>query len=524
VGHQIPSGTRPTALPTADTTRRRCASRRREAREGRGAHAGPRRPRHLVLLGALAILHLGWPDPRRSWATTSHDDARHRPRHHLLLGGSNGHDERGDPRQEPYSHVYIHGTILDRKGKRMSKSLRNGIDPVAMICGGVDENTSIEYEPHGADGVRFSLTTLSTEGQDLKLWPERFEDGQRSSRSSGTPAASPSATWRGETRASPRRCRPGPQDRGRVDPRAPGRRREGDDRVPRGLPVLRGRGRVRAFVWDDFCDWYVEAIKARFGPDSDPEDARRCRRVLAHVLDASLRLLHPICPFITRRSGTSSGNECATDRSADDRGGRDAGDDGKGGDGQVPDSIMVLPGPPRTTTPSTPRRPGPSPPSRRWSGASGRSARRGTSRRTSPRRSSWHVRLPGGPGPRFGDGPGPLPRKVEKVGFGTPGQHPPRSAVEVGPGSRWRCPPGFGRHQGARRPGEEEGRSRVLHPEGGGQAREAGLRRACAPAVVDAARKRVAESREQLRALERGCRTCEGGKGWEWAGAARAVN
>src|SRR5690606_28704523 len=66
----------------------------------------------------------------------------------------------------PFHTVYIHGTILDEKGQRMSKSKGNGIDPIEMIG------------KYGADAVRFALMTLTTEGQDIKLSPVKFESGR----------------------------------------------------------------------------------------------------------------------------------------------------------------------------------------------------------------------------------------------------------------------------------------------------------------------------------------------------------
>ena len=66
----------------------------------------------------------------------------------------------------PFSNVYIHGTILDEIGRKMSRSLANGIDPLVMI------------DQYGADAKRFSITVLTTEGQDLKLSESKFEMGR----------------------------------------------------------------------------------------------------------------------------------------------------------------------------------------------------------------------------------------------------------------------------------------------------------------------------------------------------------
>jgi valyl-tRNA synthetase len=217
--------------------------------------------------------------------------------------------------REPFRDVYINGTILDKQGRKMSKSLGNGIDPVVMIDGGLDENTKITYKPHGADGVRFSLTTLTTEGQDLKLWPEQFDDGQRfltklwnAGRFSLGHLEGGESTLADGIRMSDL-CL---EDRwivARLDAAV----REITDDLE-GFRYCDAARRVRSFIWDDFCDWYVEVIKLRFAEEPDSENSRRGRRVLAHSLDGLLRLLHPICPFITEEIWQLLGKQIA-DRS-----------------------------------------------------------------------------------------------------------------------------------------------------------------------------------------------------------------
>ncbi len=80
----------------------------------------------------------------------------------------------------PFRQVYINGTILDENGARMSKSRENGIDPLVMISGGKQRRFGKEftYEGYGADAVRYTLCTLTTDGQDIKLAPTRFEMGR----------------------------------------------------------------------------------------------------------------------------------------------------------------------------------------------------------------------------------------------------------------------------------------------------------------------------------------------------------
>ncbi len=209
--------------------------------------------------------------------------------------------------REPFSDVYIHGTILDRQGRKMSKSLKNGIDPLALIEGSTDENTGATYDrPYGADAVRFSLATLSTEGQDLKLWPERFDDGQRFANKLWN-AGRFALTQLAEADSS---GKDGPQldlspasgalrfeDRWILS-RLNAAIQETTDALE-GFQYCEAARRIRDFVWNEFCDWYVELVKFRLRAEGDVDGALACRRVLAHVFDTTLRLLHPVCPFIT---------------------------------------------------------------------------------------------------------------------------------------------------------------------------------------------------------------------------------
>jgi valyl-tRNA synthetase len=202
----------------------------------------------------------------------------------------------------PFSHVVINATILDEIGRRMSKSLGNGIDPVEMI------------EQFGADAVRFSLVMLSTEGQDLKLSESRFEMGRNFANkvwNAGRFALINLAEHSAEA----------PFDRLTALSEAEGL--EGKDLT--ALRTFEDRwilSRLQAaveavttclddyrtheaaqviydFVWHEVCDWYVEIVKPRLGPDAAPEDGAVARQTLARVLDEALRLLHPFAPYLT---------------------------------------------------------------------------------------------------------------------------------------------------------------------------------------------------------------------------------
>ncbi len=185
----------------------------------------------------------------------------------------------------PFATCYINATVLDAQGRRMSKSLGNGIDPLEMI------------ERYGADAVRYSLVTLTREGQDVKLAENRFELGQRFC----------NKIWNAVRFALGHL-------EGDAPPVAAARSLALEDRwirscthrairdVGNALDEYRfhdGAAELYRFVWNDFCDWYLEVVKRRLGPDTAAADRAAARATLAEVLSAMLRLLHPFLPFLT---------------------------------------------------------------------------------------------------------------------------------------------------------------------------------------------------------------------------------
>jgi valyl-tRNA synthetase len=199
--------------------------------------------------------------------------------------------------EEPFSDVYIHGTILDEIGRKMSKSLGNGIDPIIMIDGGVQPYLGKEYEcdGYGADAVRFSLLMLTTEGQDVKLSPTRFEMGRNFANKLWN-AARLILTNLDEAPAGPGEARTAFEDEWILS-RTSRTVRE----VTRLLEEFKFHETARTlyeFFWHDLCDWYVEMVKGRLY-EGETEDRRGAQQTLAYVLDTSLRLLHPLVPFIT---------------------------------------------------------------------------------------------------------------------------------------------------------------------------------------------------------------------------------
>ncbi len=193
--------------------------------------------------------------------------------------------------RDPFHTVYIHGTILDEIGRRMSKSLGNGIDPIEMI------------ERYGADAVRFSLMLLCSEGQDIKLSESRFEMGRNfanklwnASRFTimnlGAPGETPAAVPDGDLRF---------EDRWILS--RLGRTVEDVTAAVDGYRLNDAASALYTFVWREFCDWYLEMVKPRlYEKTSDAESERSraaARWTLARTLRTALRLLHPMVPFVT---------------------------------------------------------------------------------------------------------------------------------------------------------------------------------------------------------------------------------
>jgi valyl-tRNA synthetase len=180
----------------------------------------------------------------------------------------------------PFSDVYIHGTILDEIGRKMSKSLGNGIDPIEMI------------DRYGADAVRFSLIMLTAEGQDVRLSVGKFEMGRNFCNKLWN--ATRFALMNLEEVKAARIELDALQFEDKWILSRLHRTIEG---VSRDLEQYHFNSAIQtlyAFFWHDFCDWYLESIKGRMR-SSDAAAAS----VLAWTLDNALRMLHPFIPFIT---------------------------------------------------------------------------------------------------------------------------------------------------------------------------------------------------------------------------------
>ena len=181
----------------------------------------------------------------------------------------------------PFREVYIHALVRDEKGKKMSKSLGNILDPIELI------------DRYGADAVRFTLTAMAAMGRDLKLSEERIAGY----RNFGT------KLWNAARFAEMNDCRPDPA----FDPRSvtltankwivgeTGRLRETLDAALAAYRFNDAANALYAHVWGKVCDWYVELAKPLF----DGDGAAETRATMAWVLDQCLILMHPVMPFIT---------------------------------------------------------------------------------------------------------------------------------------------------------------------------------------------------------------------------------
>ncbi|NLH18204.1 MAG: class I tRNA ligase family protein, partial [Phycisphaerae bacterium] len=196
----------------------------------------------------------------------------------------------------PFSDVYIHAMIQDGLGRKMSKSLGNGIDPLDII------------DSHGADAMRFTLASMTTDTQDVRMPVEEMTlpDGRKANTSPKFDIGRNfcNKLWNASRFAmmnlegtNPSAFDPSKMDitdrwiLSRLAATAVETTRQIDE-YKFNEPIMQ----IYRFFWNDLCDWYLEWIKPRM---RDPAAKPIAQNVLAFVLDQTLRLLHPFTPFIT---------------------------------------------------------------------------------------------------------------------------------------------------------------------------------------------------------------------------------
>jgi valyl-tRNA synthetase len=230
---------------------------------------------------------LGWPEKTKDLARYYPGDLLCTAREIIYLWVARmvmaGYEFLGKP---PFHTVYINATVLDAIGRRMSKSLGNGIDPRDMI------------KQYGADAVRFTLCLLATEGQDLKLAETKFELGRNFMNKVWNAARFVLTSVTGSGGA--------PGDR-LEDRWIRSRRNAAVEAVTQALEGYRYHEAATAlyeFVWDDFCDWYVEWSKPRLKAN----DAL-CAATLLDVLGSIVRLLQPFAPYLAEELRVALGEK-----------------------------------------------------------------------------------------------------------------------------------------------------------------------------------------------------------------------
>ncbi len=184
----------------------------------------------------------------------------------------------------PFDTVLFHGIVRDAEGRKMSKSLGNGIDPLA------------EIDKYGADALRFTLATGNTPGNDMRYSPERVE-ASRNFANKLWNAARFVLMNLGDDEPTPHI----PENLSIEDKWILSKFNELTRLVTENLQKFEiglAVSKLYDFIWDVFCDWYIELAKVRLN-GNDEEAAKTVKAMLVYILSGTLKLLHPFMPFIT---------------------------------------------------------------------------------------------------------------------------------------------------------------------------------------------------------------------------------
>ncbi len=232
-----------------------------------------------------------WPFSTLGWPDNTEDLKHYYPTNTLVTGYDiipfwvmrmmfSGIEHTGEV---PFDTVLIHGLVRDEQGRKMSKSLGNGVDPLEII------------DNYGADALRFSLITGNSPGNDMRYIPARVEASRNFANKIWNAARfllmnlkNDEVTALPETLALEDKWILSKYNKLVKDVT------ENIDKYELGLAAQK----LYDFIWDVYCDWYIEICKARLnGEDEAAADA--ARSVLVYVLSNTLKLLHPFMPYIT---------------------------------------------------------------------------------------------------------------------------------------------------------------------------------------------------------------------------------
>ncbi len=232
-----------------------------------------------------------WPFSTLGWPDNSEDLKHYYPTNTLVTGYDiipfwvmrmmfSGIEHTGEV---PFDTVLIHGLVRDEQGRKMSKSLGNGVDPLEII------------ENYGADALRFSLVTGNSPGNDMRYIPSRVESCRNFANKIWNAARFLLMNLEDDKEMAL------PEKFALEDKWILSKYNklikdvtENIEKYELGLAAQK----LYDFIWDVYCDWYIEICKARLNGE-DKEAADNARSVLVYVLSGTLKLLHPFMPFIT---------------------------------------------------------------------------------------------------------------------------------------------------------------------------------------------------------------------------------
>ena len=247
--------------------------------------SGPGYARHVVQFCAVAVFHVGLAGQNAgSCALLSDLHTRYRLRHFVLLGCPHDLFRYRADGETPFSTVFFHGLVRDSQGRKMSKSLGNGIDPLEVI------------QQYGADALRFTLITGISPGNDTRFSDERVQASRNFANKIWNAARFIRMNIDGKAVPDQLPDTLLPEDEWILDTFNTLCREVNENLEKFEIGIAAQK--IHDFLWDQFCDWYIEIAKIRLNGEEEAA-AQQVRQVLVWVMNRTLALLHPFMPYIT---------------------------------------------------------------------------------------------------------------------------------------------------------------------------------------------------------------------------------